>query len=53
MNKQPKFSIGDNVVYLGKKGTVTKVIPLVRIYHYMVKFHYGLERVPENRLRFS
>jgi hypothetical protein len=50
-NRQPNFSVRDEVVYLGMLGVVKRVIPHLNTYKYVVEFQHGKQTIPEGKLK--
>ncbi len=50
-NRQSNFQVGDEIVYLGMYGVITKIIPDKSKFKYVVEFEHGRETVPEGKLK--
>ncbi|QNN99271.1 hypothetical protein SEA_FAUST_199 [Streptomyces phage Faust] len=53
-NRQPNFSVRDEVVYLGMQGIVKRVVnDGPSKFKYVVEFEHGRQTIPEGKLKRS
>lgn len=50
-NRQPNFSIGEEIIYLSMYGVIKRIIPDNGNFKYLVEFKHGRETVPEGKLK--